>query len=178
MTEIQDLNDRFQEAYKQGRFVDAVELSAQLVEMYERSDDHASAAEMKNNRSVALFKAGDAQAALEAAEGTDKIFAAAGDPRRQGIAFANQATALESLGKLDNAAARYQQAADLFETTGDKEMRSYVMKSLASIYMRQGKQMDTIIAMQDSLAGKSRQLSGPEKFLKGFLKKILSFLPW
>jgi tetratricopeptide (TPR) repeat protein len=176
MPEPSSLTAKFQEAYRQGHYSEAADLCAALVEHYEEEGDHLSAAEMKNNLSVALLKAGKAQAALTSAEGTDMVFAMKGDSRRQAMALGNQAAALEALGKLDKAADLYKKSANLLEKSGDRDLYSIVMKSLSAIYMKQGKQMDTVIALQASLED-DRKLSSREKFIKKFLKRLLSFLP-
>jgi tetratricopeptide (TPR) repeat protein len=176
MAEPSTLTDKFNQAYRQGHYSEAADLCAALADEFEEKGDLLSASEMKNNRSVALLKAGKAQAALEAAEGTDAVFASEGDLRRQAIALGNQAAALEALGKLDKAASLYRNSADLLEKIGDRELYSIVMKSLSSIYMKQGKQMDTVIALQAALEV-DNNLSPREKFIKKFLKRLLSFLP-
>jgi tetratricopeptide (TPR) repeat protein len=176
MTEPASLTLKFQEAFRQGHYSEAADLCAALVGDFEEKGDHLSAAEMKNNLSVALLKAGKPREALAAAKGTDEVFAASDDQRRQAMALGNQAAALEALGKLDTAADLYRKSANLLEKIGDRELYAIVMKSLSTIYMKQGKQMDTVIALQASLEDDKR-LSPREKFIKKFLKRLLSFLP-
>ena len=65
------------------------------------------AAEMSNNESVALLQAGQPGRALEAARGTDALFASASDPKRQAMALGNQAAALDALGRSDEALETY-----------------------------------------------------------------------
>lgn len=176
MADISDLTKQFQEAYRQGRYKEAAGLCGLMAADFEIKGDQLSAAEMNNNRSVAFLKAGQAQAALKAAEGTDQIFAANGDIRRQALALGNQAAALQALGQLHEAVIRYKESARLLEQTGDKEMYALVMKSLSAIYMKQGKKLDTVIALQASLED-SQHLSAREKTVKKFLNRLLSFLP-
>jgi len=176
MDDISSLTTQFKQAYEKGDFIKAAELGALLDEAYQSCDNALMAAEARNNRSVALLKAGLPQAALEAAGGTDEIFAADDDPRRQAMALGNQAAALDALGKLKQAEALYRQSADLLQKIGERELYAIVMKSLSTIYMRQGKQLDTVAALQASLED-GRQLSGKERIIKKLLKGLLSLRP-
>lgn len=108
---------------------------------------------MKNNQSVALLKAGDAQGAFDSASGTESIFQAAGDIRRQGFAVGNEASALEALGRLDDAAHKYQQSADLLEKAGEDQMRAMVLQSLSALQLKQGKAFDAAMTMQSGVTG-------------------------
>jgi tetratricopeptide (TPR) repeat protein len=175
MPDYQALTEQFQAAYRKGKYKEAAEICGLIAAGYEGSGELISAAEMKNNRSVALLKSGQAQAALAAAEGTDEIFAAGGDMRRQAIALGNQAAAFEALGQMEKAANCYRESAGLLEKTGDKEMHAIVMKSLSTIYMKQGKQIDTVIALQASLEN-DKHLSPRERTIKKILNRLLSFL--
>jgi hypothetical protein len=73
---------------------------------------------MMNNLSVALLKLGRGQAALDAALGTEQVFAGAHDLRREGMAYGNQAAALEALKRWDDALAAYDRSAQLFGEAG------------------------------------------------------------
>ncbi len=175
MADIQSLTEQFQSAYRKGKYQEAAEICELIAAEYEGNGDFVSAAEMKNNRSVALLKSGQAKAALAAAAGTDEIFAAGGDLRRQAIALGNQAAAFEALGQMEKAANYYSESAGLLEKTGDKEMHAIVMKSLSTIYLKQGKKIDTFIALQASLEN-DEHLSPRERTIKKILNRLLSFL--
>lgn len=176
MVDVQTLTARFTELYGKGMFLEAADLCESLAEAHRDSGDQLMEAETKNNQSVAYLKAGRPQKALEAATGTDAIFAEAGDLRRQAMAFGNQAAALEALGKLEPAAVLYRKSAELLEKAGDRELYSIVMKALSTIYIKQGKQMDTIIALQASMQD-DKLLNGRQKFLKRIFKSLLSLKP-
>lgn len=85
------------QAFEGKNFIEAAELFHQAAERFTAGNSALMAAEMMNNMSVALLQAGRAQEALNAALGTDQIFAEAKDIKRQGMAVGNQAAALEGL---------------------------------------------------------------------------------
>jgi tetratricopeptide (TPR) repeat protein len=109
------------------------------------------AAEMKNNQSVALLQAGNAQASLEAVLGTDEVFASAGDKRRQGMAVANKAAALGDLKRIEEALSFYEKSATILEEAGEPDLRADVMRSIATLRVKQGKFTDAVISMQSGL---------------------------
>ena len=91
------LNEQGKEAFQSGQLEAAVDSFRVAAEAYASAHDDPNAAESKNNLSVALLQSGEAQEFLDAAVGTDAIFAKAGDLKRQGMALGNQAAALEAL---------------------------------------------------------------------------------
>ncbi len=127
-------------------------------------------AEMKNNQSVALLRGKQARAALEAAQGTDLIFAQGGDLRRQGMALANQASALEALKRFPEAIDRYTQAGKSLESAGEDELQIQVRQLLSALYLRRFKLFDAIISLQAGLAA----VKNPTPKQR-FMKKLLFF---
>ena len=103
-TDPQQLAEQGKQAFEAKKFDQAASAFSEAASAYEALDDALNTAEMKNNLSVALLQTGQAQAAFDAATGTDEIFAQAGDVSRQAMAFGNQAAALEALKELDQIA--------------------------------------------------------------------------
>jgi tetratricopeptide (TPR) repeat protein len=165
---IQTLVPRGEKAFRAGKFAEAAELYQELIGLYSQSGDVVKAAEMANNRSVALLQAGQAQAALEAAEGTDKVFSLAGDVRRQALAIGNQAAALEALNRLDDAMNRYLQCNDLLKQVGDPDNRASVLKSISALQIRTGRQLEALASMDAALTNQ-KKLTLKERFLKKLL---------
>mgnify|MGYP001564702624 CR=1 FL=1 len=131
------------------------------------------AAEMKNNQSVALLQSRQARAALEAVTGTAAVFAAAGDNRRQGMALANQAAALEALQRRDEALAGYQKSAEILEKAGEADLRAEVLRALARLQARGGKMTEAVISMQSGLMGVEKPT-----LEQRILKKLLFLRLW
>lgn len=165
----QDLADQAQKLYLSGDFTAAAQAFSDAANSFKGAGDTLQSAEMQNNRSVALLRARQPQMALDAVRGTDRIFSSAGDLRRQGMALANQAGALEALKKPKDAMAAYKKAGDVLEKAGEGDMRAEVMQLLSMLYFRRFKFYDAIIALQSGLAGVTNPTS-KQKVMKKFLK--------
>jgi tetratricopeptide (TPR) repeat protein len=148
----QEIENLAKQAYQAGNFTDAIQSFTEAASVYAEAGDPVMSAEMKNNLSVALLRNKQAQAALDAALGTDLVFAEAGDPRRQGIALANQASALEALRHFKEAIDYYTRAGEALEKAGEADHRLQVMQLLSALYLRRFKMFDAVIALQSGLA--------------------------
>jgi len=173
--EIRDLAQRAGALYQSGQYAPAADLYLQAAAAADLTGDALTAAEMRNNCSVARLQAGDASGALEVAEGTDEVFAAAGDLRRQAMALGNCASALDELRETARAETRYLAAIDLFERCGETEMRALLFKRLSALQMRSGRQVQAMASMQSALDGEAK-LTPREKLLKGLLGKVFRML--
>lgn len=162
-------------AYQTEEYHLAAQKFAAAEAAYQQSGDALMAAEMANNRSVALLKGGSAEAAYQAAHGTADIFARAGDLRRQAIALSNQAAALEVLKKYDEALNLYRQAADLLKTAGDDEMRAYVLKNISLIQFRHQDRFAALASMRIALENQ-KHLSLRDRILKWLLGIVFRML--
>lgn len=157
--------------YKNRAYPQAAELFQKAAELFETEQNTAKTAEMQNNRSVALLQAGDAAGALQAATGTEKVFEQEGDVRRCAMAIANQAAALEELGRPQEALNYYQQASALLISQDETEMRSIVMKRISSLKMRSGKALESLAAMDTALT-----IQKPANPKEKFLRKLLNLI--
>jgi tetratricopeptide (TPR) repeat protein len=144
--------EKAQSIYQAGDYLSAALAYAEASEKYANAGDMLMSAEMKNNQSVATLRGKQAQAALDAVQGTDEVFNEAGDKRRQGMALANQATALAALKRFDEAIDCYTKAGVVLEIAGEIDMRVEVMQLLSSLYLRRLKLFDAIISLQSGLA--------------------------
>ena len=96
----------------------------QLLEIIRNSDNLTKSAEMKNNASVAYLLAGDPQKSFDLAKDTHLVFEVSEDWKNYGLALGNQASALENLGKKDQALEYYEIAAEKLKIAGEKEFAS------------------------------------------------------
>jgi tetratricopeptide (TPR) repeat protein len=166
----QEIADQAKRSYQAGDNAGAVLGYANAASAYADAGDALMSAEMKNNQSVALLRDKQAPAALEASQGTDKIFAEVNDDRRQGMALANQASALEALKRYKEAIDFYTQAGDALDKAGEFEFRLEVMQLLAALFLRRFKLYDAIITLQSGLI----KIKNPTPRQR-FMKKLLFF---
>lgn len=145
------LAEQGKEEYAQGNHAVAADLFARAAQAYAAAQDELNAAEMKNNQSVALLQAGRTKEAFDATDGTEMLFQKAGDLRRQGIAVANRAAALEGLKKTDEALAEYERAASLLEQVREGDMHSMVRKAAANLNLKRGRVTAAQMDVYDSL---------------------------
>ena len=154
-------------AFAAKRFSEAADLFREAAEGYRLGRSALMAAEMMNNVSVCLLQAGDAQGALDAASGTEEVFASNGDLKRQGMAVGNLAAALDELKRYDDALAGYERSADLFSQAGEDDLRSLVLKSAAGLRLKTGRVTESAFKMIGSLEAKQKP---------SFFERILKFL--
>lgn len=175
MTDIKSASELAEEGkryYQLGDYTKAAECFTSAAQTYTAQDEPLMTAEMKNNLCVVLLQARKLNDALEAVTGTDAIFAAQGDFRRQGMACANRAMVLNGLGRWKDAIPVFEQAAEVLEKAGEDEMRADTLKSLSQLYMGYGRFTDAMIAMQEGLRG-VKNPSPRQKFLKKIIFRRL-----
>ena len=163
------LVEQAKKAYEKKAYRQAAELFQSIVDQQVYLDDPLMNAEMKNNCSVAWLQAGEPQRSLNAVMGTAQIFAEGIDPKRQGMALANEAAALDALGSLTEAMEKYQLAADIFKEINEKDLMTYVLKNLSALQLRTGRQFQSLASMHSALENQEK-LSIKEKFLKKLLR--------
>lgn len=169
------LTEQAKSAFRAENYKEAIDLFQTAYQHYHNQGDTLNAAEMANNLSVAYLQDKQRQKAYEVVKGTDQVFAEAGDPLKQAVALGNIGAALEGLKRFPEAEQAYKESVKLFEQAGEKEMRSTVLKSLSALAVRQGKQLESIFSMQQSLASKEK-LTLRERVLQQILKLPFKFL--
>lgn len=162
-------------AYDAEEFEQAAQWYDRASTRYLAQNDPLTAAEMTNNRSVSILRTGNAQNAFTIAKGTEQIFAQAGDIRRQAMALGNQAAALDSMNKCDDAIQYYQQSNDLLKQVNEPVLRTCVLQSLSGLYLRRRRYLDALLVMEAALDIKER-LSLRENILKKLLKVVSRML--
>lgn len=170
--EPMELADQGKHAFQEKKFEEAAGLFQQAARAFSLERNDLMAAEMQNNKSVALLQAGRAQDALEAVGNTDDIFAAAQDTKRQAMALGNQAAALDALHHYEEALVKYQRSADLFAQANEGDMQAMVLKSAAAIKLKSGKITESAFKMIGSLDAKKKPsiFERIMKFIVRFIK--------
>jgi tetratricopeptide (TPR) repeat protein len=169
------LGDEGQAAYQKGDYQSAARLFQAAADGFSSTADELSAAEMANNCSVALLKAGDAKGAFEAVQGTETVFALAGDTLRQGMAIGNQGAALDKLNRIEDAAAAYERSAELLKQAGEAELRAYVLQSLSALQLRSGHQLEAYATMLAGVKG-IKKPNLQQKVIKALMEIPFKFL--
>ena len=164
----QEIVNQAKLTYQAGNYVLAAQGFAEATSAYTEMGDALMAAEMQNNQSVALLRAKQPQAALEVVQGTEKIFAQAGDFHREGMALANQASALQALKRDKEAIDNFKNAGDALQKANEGDSRVQVMQLLSLLYLRHFKFYEAILALQSGLSG----VKNPTPRQR-FMKKIL-----
>ena len=164
----QQLLHEGQSAFKRGDYQAAARAFEAAQAGYTSAKAPLDAAEAANNCSVAYLHAGEAEAALRSVEGTDQVFAQAGDLRRHGMALGNLGAALEALHRSDEALLAYQNSAEILKLAGEDQLRAHVMQSLSMLQFNMGRQLQALASMQAGLEG-VRRPSPKQTFLKKLL---------
>lgn len=172
---LSSLVEEAKSAFHSGNYKLAIQNFERARQDYLSHDLPLDAAEMANNLSVAFLQAKQNKNALEAVSGTASIFEEAGDIRRQAIALGNLGAAQEANKMREEAVASYKKSATLFEQCGEEEMRTTVLRSLSALQVRQGNQLESLLAMQRSIEAKKNP-SLKDRFLLWLLKIPFRFI--
>ena len=173
MSEVQSLtpdqlNQQGKTAYEREEYEEAARAFEAAERGYTTAGDPLNAAEMANNRSVALLQAGNPQGALDAVNPTPEVFIQAGDTRRHAMALGNKAAALAGLGNREEAEKLYWESARLLDEIGETALRASVLQAISRLQMRSGRYMEAVASMQSGLD----QVEKPS-LTQRFLKKLL-----
>jgi tetratricopeptide (TPR) repeat protein len=152
----QEIAEQAKRIYGAGDYPAAIQVFAEAASAYAKAGDLLMSIEMKNNQAVALIRNKQAQAALEVV--------------LQGMALANQASALEALKRFKEATDYYTRSADALEKAGEFDLRLEVMQLLSTHYLRHFRYYDAIMALQSGLASVKNPTSKQR-----FMKKLLFF---
>jgi tetratricopeptide (TPR) repeat protein len=166
------LADQGRSAFEAKKFDEAAGFFQKAVDGFTRGRNDLMAAEMKNNMSVALLQAGKPQQALDAVTDTDTLFENANDIKRQAMALANQAAALEALDRPDEAIQKYETSAELFHRIHEGDMQALVKKSVAAIELKRGRVTSSAFKMMRMLEAREKP-SLFERLLRYFLRLFM-----
>ncbi len=171
----QQLVAEAQAEYGKGNYLSAARSFKAAADSFITRGEELQAAEMLNNCSVAYLKAGEAQAALDAASETDLNFATHGDKKRQGMAVGNQAAALEALKHSDEAMVAYEKSAELLKEAGEFELRAYVLQSLSELQLKRGRYLEAYTTMRAGVVG-IKKTNIQQKLVKALMEIPFKFL--
>jgi tetratricopeptide (TPR) repeat protein len=161
--------------YRKKNFLAARDGFQQCVDLLVKDGDEKDLAEMRNNLSVTLTDLQEWQQAYDTVAGTEAVFEKLGDYKSQAMALANLGTALQGLGRKEEALAAFEKSSDLFKTTGEKLMRATVLKKISDLQLTSGKPLQALASMQASYDQKEKK-SCKDKVLNTALGQYLQRL--
>lgn len=170
-----ELAERAKTHYKQEDYTQAAELFGLASNGFETAGEPINAAEMANNRSVALLRGGDAAAALEAVGDTDRVFAEYGDTRRQALALGNRAAALAGLDRREEAEKTYWESARLLGEIGERELRATVLQAISKLQLKDGRYGEALASMDSGLEG-AQKLSFSRRLVRKLIRIPMKML--
>ncbi len=173
--ETETLIKQANQAYQQKKYIEAGQFFQQAAALFQQQEKPVDQAEMLNSASVAYLQAGNAQTAYDLVEGTDQTFKALNLIDKQGIALANQAAALDELGKTQEALQIFQEASDLLKQAGLKDHRAHVLKRISALQIKSGRQFEALGSMHSALEN-AEKLSGREKTLKRLTNWVMKMI--
>lgn len=164
-----------QAAYQSQDYSSAARLYQAAADSFLAVGDELKAAEMANNCSVAWLKAGNAQAAFDAASGTDQVFARKGDVKQQALAIGNQAAALEMLKEYDAAMSAYLRSAELLKAVDELDLRLYVLQAASRMQLRKRRFLEAYATMWAGIIG-IRHPNFRQRLLKTLMQIPYNFM--
>ena len=149
MTEnIENLKQQSIKEYNRRKYDAAIEGFRTCLQIYENQGDELLVAEMRNNLSVALLGKKAAQEAYDIVKGTDEVFQKVADLKRQGMALANTAAALEALDRKEEALALYERTLGIFKEAGEKELRVNILRRISDLQLKTKRGFQAIASME------------------------------
>ncbi len=136
----------------------------------QRLGDPRQAAVLGNDLGVAYYVTGEFERARTCLLNTLEAFVSLKDTAGEGHAAGNLARVEERLGHIADAAARYQQAADLLHTARAFDDEFATLKMLSQLYLRNGAWLPALAAFDRALVVKPRK--GPLDGLLHWLYQI------
>ena len=163
------------EACQNNKFKKAAKLFKQAREEFKEQGKFVKSAEMANNQSVSLLKAGKSKEALKAVLGTDEIFKREGKYLQQALAIGNRASALESLDQITEAEQAYEECIKLLSDLGEDQYISDVMKSLSDLKLKDKRHYEAAAALVSSV-DLDEKPNLRQKISRFFLEKLFKRL--
>jgi tetratricopeptide (TPR) repeat protein len=171
---ISDLNEASLQAYQHKKYEDALTGFQSCIEqLIKKGSSALDIAEVKNNLSVTFLAQKEYQKAYDSVFGTEQVFSEYGDKKKQAMALGNIGTALQSLGRMDEALVNFEQSADLFKDVNEPELRSYTLKKIADIQIKTKKQFQALASIQAAYDQKEKK-SVKDNVLKTVVDGIIN----
>ncbi|MEL7591446.1 MAG: tetratricopeptide repeat protein [Anaerolineaceae bacterium] len=157
--------------YNRKRYDAAITGFEECLAHFESVADELGAAEARNNLSVTHLGMKNPQQAFDEVSKTAEIFARHGDRKREGMAIANTAAALEALGRREEALELYEQVLEIFKELGEKEMRASILRRVSDLQLKTKRGYQAIASMEAAFD------QGDKPHIKdSVFRRVLTFL--
>ena len=166
----QQLKEQGQALFQRGVYDEALAVFEQAAAEFAGQDDAVGQGEMLNNMGVIYRVKREWDTAVTTLNQAQSLFQQAGDVNRQAQTLGNLADLYAARKRPDDAARSYSQAAALFAQTGDGDKQSQVLRALSLLRLRQGRWLEAMMRMEESLTAVPRL--GPGRW---FFRWLLRF---
>ncbi|MCB8922481.1 MAG: tetratricopeptide repeat protein [Ardenticatenaceae bacterium] len=165
------LKDEGLHLFQAGDYEGALVKFETAVSLYAADANEAGRAEMWNNMGVIHRLRGQRDAALAVLTQAADAFAQLGDDNRQAQALGNLGDLYAAAKDQTEAARCYSDAAALFAQDGDRDKQSQVLRALSLMRLRQGRFVQAMMHMEESLTVKPHA-----GFFGGIFRGMLRFV--
>lgn len=169
--DYQSLSSAGMKYFHKKNYTLAADYFSRAAEAAKEIQQETDEAEIRNNLSVTYLMSGNARQAYEAALGTDRVFAAHNDLKRQAMALGNIAQALEELKDYPQALIVYDEALVLLKGQNLNDIRSTLFRRKAIVQGKAGDTYQAVASLDSSIDAKPGQ-DIKDKFLKQFLDRL------
>ncbi len=166
----EQLKEQGQALFQRGAYDEALAVFEQAAAGFAGQDDVVGQGEMLNNMGVIYRVKREWDTAVATLNQAQTLFQQAGDVNRQAQTLGNLGDLYAARKKPDDAARCYSEAAALFAQNNDRDKQSQVLRALSLLRLRQGRWLEAMMRMDESLTVAPRL--GPGKWL---LRVLLRF---
>ncbi len=163
-----ELKDEGTKLYHDGRYEEAAAKFVEAQAVFTAANDVKSAAEAVNNRGVCWRQAAKWAEAAAAFDEARRLFQSLKDVVGEGQVVGNLAALAESQGDKDRAEQLYQEAIEIFEKTGEKQLAKDTYTALSKLRLKQRNVVGAMTALDAGL----EQLDKPN-LIERMARKIL-----
>ncbi|MFQ5399686.1 MAG: hypothetical protein ACE5E7_08825 [Anaerolineae bacterium] len=161
--------------FQRGDYGKALAAFETAASQFAATGDEAGQAEALNNLGVVQRVRGDRKAAMHTFMVAAAIFARLGDVGRRGQVLGNLGDLYAANRERREAARCYSEAAALLAQAGDMERQSRVLRALSLLTLRQGRWLEAMVRMEESLTAAPR-VSLMQRLFRRLLRFVLGMM--
>lgn len=166
----EELKAQGQDLFRRGAYDEALAVFEQAAAGFAEQGDAIGQGEMLNNMGVIYRVRREWETAVTTLTQAQTLFQQAGDVNRQAQTLGNLGDLHAARKKPDDAARCYSEAAALFAQNNDRDKQSQVLRALSLLRLRQGRWLEAMMRMEESLTVAPRL--GPGRWLFRWLLRF------